>query len=159
MPKIDIENPRMGFARIKIEVDGKEILCKSVSYGDSMERGNVEGNARMSLGVTDGMYKADECELELYMAEYAELIDAFGEKFYTKNFDVSIAFEKSGDGGSGNANEGKLTKDELVGCRFTKRAAQDQSGTDGLTRRLTCQPTYVKFNGKNPLPTMPQGAK
>ncbi|MCD0156012.1 hypothetical protein [Deinococcus sp. 6GRE01] len=151
MPKIDIENSRLGFAQIRVEVDGKEILLKSVSYGDAMERSQIEGNAQMSLGMSAGMYKADDGEIEVYADEFAELVEAFGEKFYTKPFDISVTFEPEGTT--------KLTKDEIIGCRWNKRGVSDQTGSDALTRTLGYTAAYVKFGGKNPLPNMPDGAK
>ena len=151
MPKIDTKNPRLTFARIKIEVDGKEILARSISYGDSIERGDIEGNARMALGVSDGMYKTDEGELTVYADEYAEIVDAFGDKFFEKDFDVSVAYEKLGSS--------KLTKDELIGCRWTKRGVSDEAGGDALTRTLGFKPHYIKMNGRAPLSKMPEGAK
>lgn len=151
MPKIDIENPRITFARVVIKVDGSEILAKSIQYGDSVEFAQVEGNSRMSLGTTDGQYKADEASMELYADDAAELIERLGDKFYDKVFTVSVAFEKSGSS--------KLTQDELIGCRMTKRAVNDQSGSDALMRTFSFMPSYLKMNGKNPLSKMPTGAK
>lgn len=150
MPKIDTTNPRLTFARIKIEVDGAEILVKSISYGDSIERSDVEGNARMALGVSDGMYKTDDGELSVYADEYAEIVDKFGDKFYEKDFDIAVTYEKLGSS--------KLTKDELKGCRWTKRGVSDESGADAVTRSLGFKPAYIKMNGKNPLSKMPDGA-
>lgn len=151
MPKIDTENPRITFARVVIKVDGAEILAKSIQYGDGMEFADVEGNSQMSLGTTDGQYKADEASMELYADEAAELIETLGDKFFEKVFTVSVAFEKSGSS--------KLSQDELVGCRMTKRAVNDQSGSDALTRTFSFKPSYVKFQGKNPVSKMPTGAK
>lgn len=153
MPKIDTENPRLTFAQVRVEVKGLEILVKSVSYSDSMERSQIEGNAQMSLGVSAGMYKAEDGEIEVYADEFAELVEAFGDKFYTQSFDISVAFANE------NQGAGKLTNDKIIGCRWTKRGASDQAGSDALTRTLGYTPSYIQWNGKNPLPTMPNGAK
>ncbi|MFC5846737.1 hypothetical protein [Deinococcus petrolearius] len=151
MPKIDIENPRITFARLTVTVGSTEILLRSISYSDSMERGDIEGNARMSLGVTDGMYRTDEGEIEVYADEFAVLMDAFGDGFYEKSFDVSVAYEKIGSS--------TLTKDEVIGCRWTKRSSSNETGPDALTRSLSYKPLYIRWNGKNPLSKMPDGAK
>ncbi|THF70503.1 hypothetical protein E7T06_07300 [Deinococcus sp. Arct2-2] len=148
MPKLDIENPRAGFASLVLNVDGKEFLVKSVSYSDGIDRGQIEGNARMSLGVSEGMYKAEESTLELYLAEYDEVMDAFADEFFNKAFTVTAAFESAG----------KTRTDTLVGCRWTKRSSDNQSGPDALTRSLSFLPQYIKVNGKNPLKKMPTGA-
>lgn len=148
MPKLDIDNPRAGFPSLTLTVDSKEFLVKSVSYADGIDRGQIEGNARMSLGVSEGMYKADESSLELYMGEYDEVIDAFGDDFFNKAFTVTAAYESGG----------KTRTDTLVGCRWTKRGHDNQSGPDALTRSLSFLPQYIKVNGKNPLKKMPTGA-
>lgn len=155
MPTIDIENPRITFARVTIHVDGKEILCKSISYGDSVERGDIEGNARMALGFSDGMYKTDDGEITVYAEDYATIIDAFGDKFYDKSFSVSVTYDAGTPAGGG----GKLTKDELMGCRWTKRGATNEAGGDALTRTLGFKPAYIKMNGRAPLSKMPTGTK
>ena len=149
--KIDVTDARLTFARVTITIDGSEYFAKSISYSDGMQFSEVEGNAQMSLGTTDGMYAADEGTIELYADEFAAIIDKHGDKFYEKSFDVSCAFEKKG--------QSKLTKDEIIGCRWTKRSANDTSGGDGLTRSLSYKPRYIKWNGKNPLSKMPQGAR
>lgn len=148
---IDVSDPRISFARVTITINGKEYLAKSISYSDGIQFSGVEGNAQMSLGTTDGMYSADEGTIELYADDFAALMTDMGAEFYSKSFDVSCAFEKSGSS--------QLTKDEIIGCRWTKRSANDQSGGDGLTRSLSYKPAYIKWNGVAPLKNMPTGAK
>ncbi|GGL15893.1 hypothetical protein [Deinococcus radiotolerans] len=150
MPKIDITDPRITFARVTINVDGEEIFAKSISYSDGTQFSQVEGNAGMSLGTTDGLYAADEGTISLYADEAAQVVEKFGDKFYEKTFTVSVAYEKSGSS--------QLTKDELIGVRWTKRSVNDQSGGDGLTRDFSYKPAYIKWNGKNPRSKMPAGA-
>lgn len=153
MPKIDTANPRITFARLKMAL-GKtnELLLKSVSYGDSMERGDIEGNAQMSLGVSAGIYKADDGEIEVYDDEYRQILEEFGDEFYDREFDITVTYE--------HANKpGDINTDVLVGCRFTKRGVSHSSGTDALTYTLGYKPAYVKFGNKAPLKNMPTGAK
>lgn len=153
MPTIDTKNPRITFARLKMALDKvSELLLKSVSYGDGMERGDIEGNARMALGVSEGIYKADEGEIEVYDAEYRQILEAFGDEFYEREFDITVTYEVAD-------KPGDLNTDVLVGCRFTKRGVSHSSGADGLTYTLGYKPAYVKFGNKNPLKNMPQGAK
>lgn len=152
MPKIDLENTRAGYASIVLTVDGKEVnVSKSIGYGDGITRGKIDGNARMSLGYSDGSYMADDGTMELYLAEYDEMVDAFGGQIYTKSFTVSVAYVVGG----------KTRTDTLIGCRFKKREGSNAAGSDALTRTLTFDVLYVKVNGKNPLPDaqMPKGAK
>lgn len=152
MTKLDIKDPRLTFASLTLEVNGKEIMIKSVSYGDGLERGTVDGNARMALGVTEGLYKAEDGEIELYEKEFREMLDAFGEDFYEKDFDISAAYASKGTGG-------KTVKDEVIGCYWKNRGASHQSGTDGLVYKIGYSASYVKFGGKNPMKNMPDGAK
>lgn len=150
MAKINLDDPRIAFGRVTIKVDGQEYMARTISYSDNMEFSDVEGNARMSAGTTDGVYKTDEGSLEVYAEEFAEIIEAFGEDFYGKRFEIGVAYEKQGSS--------KLTQDTLVKCRWTKRAANDQAGPDGLVRPMSFKPAYIKWNGKMPLKNMPAGA-
>lgn len=150
MPTLDTANVRRGFASIKITVGTTEVLVKSISYGDSMDRGDIEGNAQMALGVSEGMYKADEATMDLYMDDFDHLVDNMPNGWYETEFEVIIVI---GEGAS------KTRTDTLKGCRMTKRAASDQSGPDALTRSVSFKPIYISVNGKYPLKNMPQGAK
>lgn len=158
MPKIDTKDPALTFAQVRLTIDdNREIFAKSVSYGDGMEFADVEGNQQMAAGTTAGMYKTDEGTLELYLDDYADLLDAFGDEFYRQTFTVSVAYEYANVG----RNEGKLKADILYGCRFTKRGSNYQSGSDGLTKSLSFKPLYVAEGGHNPLPSaaMPTGTQ
>lgn len=158
MPKIDTTDPALSYAQVRLSVDSiREIFAKSVSYGDGMEFADIEGNQQMAAGTTAGMYKADEGTLELYLDDYAELLELFGDEFYRKTFTVSVAYDYAAAGRS----DGKLQADELIGCRFTKRGSNYQSGSDGLTKSLGFKPMYVKEGGHNPLPSaaMPTGTQ
>jgi hypothetical protein len=123
-------------------------LVKAVDYSDSIEYSEIEGNARMSLGTSEGMYRTDEASMELYLAEFDEVQDTFAEKMYSKRFTVTAAYTIGG----------KTRTDTLVGCRWVKRTASNQTGADALTRTLPFKPAYIKWNGKNPLEKMPAGA-
>ncbi|GGR00301.1 hypothetical protein [Deinococcus ruber] len=150
MPTIDTANVRRGFASIKITIGTTEVIVKSISYGDGMDRGDIEGNARMSLGVSEGMYKADEATADLYMDDFDALMDAMKDGYYEDSFEVVVVI---GEGA------GKTRTDTLKGCRMTKRAASDQSGPDALTRSVSFKPLYITVNGIAPLKNMPTGTK
>lgn len=155
--KIDTENPRLTFAQIRLTVDTvKEILAKAIDYADGVEFADVEGNAAMAVARTAGIYRADECTLEVFLDEYKQILDAFGDEFFTKPFEVNVAYDYSGLN-----SEYKISNDVLMGCRFTKRASSNQAGPDALTRTLSFKPMWIKSDGHLPLPAamMPTGAK
>lgn len=137
------------FAQAILKIDGLELNIKMKSYGDTMDIGDVEGASQMTTGRTAGQYKTDDCEVEMYAEDFAELVEKFGEEMYNKTFTVTNTYEKLGDS--------KLTQDELIKCRFNKRAANDQTGPDATTRTVGFKPVFIRWNGKNPLKTMPKG--
>ena len=150
--KIDTANPRLTFSQIKISIDSsQDIYAKSIQYGDSMERAEVEGNGQIAAGVTAGMYKTDEAQIELYAEEFAALLEQFGDGFYSKPFTVTVSYVYD-DG------KGVLKSDVLKACRWTKRAA-NQTGADALTRTLSYKPHWIEWNGKRPLSKMPAGTQ
>lgn len=158
MPKIDITDPALTYAQVRLTLGSvRDVFAKSVSYGDSMEFADVEGNQQMAAGTTAGMYKTEESSIELYLDDYAQLLEEYGENFYRQTFEVTVAYEYAAAG----IGAGKMQADVLVGCRWTKRSSSYQTGSDGLTKSLSFKPLYVKEGGKNPLPSaaMPTGTQ
>lgn len=149
--KFDPNNDKIAFMQTTLKAAGMELSCKQVSYGDSMEFAEIEANSQMSLGTTSGIYRTDESTLEIYADDFADLMDKHGEKFYSTRFEITNTYEKLGDS--------KLSIDTLVAVRFVKRSVNDQTGPDGLTRTVAIKPAYIRWNGKDPLPNMPAGAK
>lgn len=149
--KFSIDDDAIAFAQSTLKVDGKEYSIKTSSYGDSVERADVESNSQIAIAQTAGMYKTDDSALDMFADDFGQLMEDFGDKFYTKSFEVTNAYQKRGSS--------KLTIDTLVGCRFTKRSASDSSGADPMMRNIGFKPRYIKWNGKNPFPNMPAGAK
>lgn len=138
------------YANCTLTISGKEYAAKAISYGDNVERGEVEGASRMSLGQTQGAYRTDEATFELFGPEFDRLMADFGDGFYdVKPFEITNAYEKVG--------ESSMTTDTLVKCRPLKRTGNDQAGMDPLTRTITVKPQFIKFAGKNPLNPMPKG--
>jgi hypothetical protein len=145
--KIDTENPAYSFTSLVAKIAGDEYSPKSVKYGDSMERAMVEGNHPVPLAQTRGVYKPDSGSIELYLADFIVLQKKLGKKFYDTVFQVTVSY----------AEEGSDTiTDTLVGCRFTKREADNSQGNEALTRPLEFQPLYIKWNGEEPFEKMPR---
>lgn len=140
------------YAQSILKIDGVEYSIKTKSYGDNVEFTDVDGSSAVSVGRTQGMYKTDEASIEMHADDYADLIEKFGEQFFLKAFTVTNTYLVTG-------TDSKLSQDELVRCRFTKRAASDSSGAEALTRTLSIKPLIIRWNGKNPLPAemMPKG--
>ncbi len=149
--KFSTDTDAISFAQTTFKIDGVEYTIKTISYGDSLERGDVEGNSQMVLRQTKGMYKTDDSAVDMFADDFAALIKKLGAKFYSTSFPVTNAYQKIGDS--------ELTIDTLVGCRFTKRSASDSSGADALMRNVGIKPRYIKWNGVNPLENMPTGAQ
>lgn len=138
------------YANATLTMRGKEYAGKAVSYGDNIERADVEGASRMAVGQTQGGYKTDEAVIELFGPEFDRFMADVGEGFYdVEPFEITNAYEKVG--------ENTMQTDTLVKCRPVKRASNDQAGIDPLTRTITVKPRYIKFAGKNPLKPMPKG--
>lgn len=140
----------VSYANCTLTIRGKEYAAKAVSYGDSINRSDVEGASRMSLGQTQGSYTTDEATFELYASEHDRLLADVGEGFYdVEPFEITNAYEKVGTT--------QMQTDTLVKCRPVKRTGSDSAGSDAMTRTLTVKPLYIKFAGKNPLKPMPKG--
>ena len=138
------------YANCTLTIRGKEYAAKAVSYGDNVERAEVEGASRMSLGQTQGSYKTDEAIFELFGPDFDRLMQDVGDGFYDlEPFEITNAYETLG--------QTKMTTDTLVKCRPLKRTANDQAGIDPLSRTVTLKPLYIKWAGKNPLKVMPKG--
>jgi len=149
--KFSTESDAISFSQTTMKIDGIEYTVKTVGYGDSVERSDVEGNSQIVLRTTRGMYKVDDGSLDMYADDFADLMEKLKATFYEVSFTLTNAYQVVGDS--------KLTIDTLVGCRFTKRSASDSAGADALTRNLGFKPRYIKWNGYNPFSNMPAGAE
>lgn len=140
----------VSYANCTLTIRGKEYAAKAVSYGDSINRTEVEGASRMSMGRTQGAYTTDEFTVEMFASEHDQLMQDVGDGYYDMpEFEATNTYEKVGTK--------QLQTDTLVKCVPVKRAASDSAGADPLTRSLTFKPLYIKWAGKNPLNPMPKG--
>lgn len=153
--RIDTKSDTIGFADIVLKLDGEEYYAKSISYGDSMEPGDVRGNSSMALGTTRGEYQTDTGDLELFAENFYALVEKHGNLFYVKKIPIITVTYNFLDE-NGNPRDPK--NDELVGCKLTKRPA-NHSGADALTYTVGVKPMFVRWDGKDPLPPhlMPKG--
>jgi hypothetical protein len=149
MPRIDTENPELSFVNIILKIDGDEVTAKSVSYSDSVERAMKRGNHPVPLGMTQGEY-SPEASLTLYRSDFDPLLKKYGTNFYTKGFTVVVQYAYVG---------GDTVQDELIGCRWKKRESGGSQGSDALEVSSELDLLYIKWNGQDPWPKMPQAQR
>ena len=146
--KVDTTSTAHSFAQVKITIDSKEYYAKGISYGDKIASMMVRGNSPVPLSSTVGEYSADAGNVDLYLSDFYEIQKSLGTKFYEKRFTVSVSY---------SVQDGDTFTDTLVGCRFTARPQNHQSGGDALTVQVGLEPQYIKFNGQLPFSKMPNG--
>lgn len=96
------------------------------------------------LGRTKGDLKA-EGSLTTYLEEWKELLDALGDGYMEKSFDITVSY----------AEDGRPTvTDKLRGCRIKKVEESHSQGTDGLTMKIDLHILWIEFGGKKPLKKM-----
>jgi len=149
--KFSLDGEAASFVHTTLKIGNVEYTVKTYSYGDSIERGDVDGNSRIVLAQTAGIYKTDDSSLDMFADDFALLMDTVKATFYEASFTITNAYQKHGDS--------KLTIDTLLGCRFTKRGASDSSGSDPLMRNIGFKPRVIQWNGHNPFSQMPTGLK
>ena len=157
--KVDTTSNAHSFAQVKITiVDGGgpnngEFYAKGISYGDKISSMDVRGNSPVALSSTVGEYAADDGNIDLYLADFYAIQDKLGTSFYEKRFTVTVSYAALSTTGA----LGDTFTDTLVGCRFTSRPQNHQSGGDALTVQVGLKPQYIKFSGKAPFSVMPKG--
>lgn len=135
------------FSSVELDADGDRINgFKSVEYGDNVERGDVRGNKPWSLGMTRGQYKVDDPSVEMYRADFEELVRKFGSGFYTRQFRLLVSYSNDGQA---------VTTDTLVRCRFKKRNNSHSQGSDPLTVKVDLDCEGILWNGVPPFPDFP----
>lgn len=140
-----INGHRYSYASIEADVNGKKFYGhKEISYSQDLEPGEVRGAHSQVLGRTKGDLKA-EGSLTTYLEEWKELLDALGDGYMEKSFDITVSY----------AEDGRPTvTDKLRGCRIKKVEESHSQGTDGLTMKIDLHILWIEFGGKKPLKKM-----
>jgi len=141
-----IQGKRHSFSTIRLKVNGKDrIGFKSLDYDDELEEGEMRGAGSELLGTTEGDYKCT-ASATFFRKEFDLMIADMGDGFYQQRFPIVVFREANpGDG---------VSKDELIGCRFKKSAANDAQGADPSEVKVDISLFYIIRNGKLPLKNM-----
>lgn len=136
-----IQGLRYDHSSAEINVNGKVVAgVKEISWSQDLEPGEVEGTYAHSVGDTRGRYKA-EAKLVMFQAEAQELVDALGEGYMEKKFDIVVNYGEDGQ---------PLLTRTLLGCRI-KKDEEGSSGADPNEVSFDLRVLMVLKNGKKPL--------
>lgn len=140
-----INGHRYSYASIEADVNGKKFYGhREISYSQDLEPGEVRGAHSQLLGRTKGELKA-EASLTTYMEEWKELLDALGDGYMEKSFDITVSY----------AEDGRPTvTDKLRGCRIKRVEESHSQGTDALAVKIDLHVLWIEFGNKKPLKKM-----
>ncbi len=125
------------FAELSIKVGAyKTIGFKSINFSESVERGKVRGTGMRKLALTPGELDAD-ASLELYQADWFELLELLGDGYMKARFPVHVDF----------SNEAEVHSVDLGGVQIKKVDDSHSQGTDPLTVKLDLDVMSVKRDG------------
>lgn len=145
VPLINGEYP--DWASTEIILVGKPRILggfKAINYSHNLEPGEIRGNGSPQLiGRTLGEYKA-EGDMELYLPQDKQLLDALGDGYMAVSFDIIVAYRLP--------NQSTPTRDEILGCRLTSGESNLTQGTDGLARKRKLHVMLLRENGRDPFP-------
>ncbi len=126
-----------GWAEVVLNVAGLLIRgVKAINYSESVERGKVRGTSQRKLALTSGEHDA-EGDLELYMADWYDLLLALGDGYMTRTFAISVSY----------ANGTDVRTDELTGVRIKKIGNSHAQGNEPLTIKLDLDIMRLKRSG------------
>lgn len=144
-----INGVRYQFASIELKLNGQIYLgCKSINYSRIRTRGWARGTSPDPLAKTRGTNEY-KCDVELYLAEHAALVDAlalqgaltgggFGDVFFT----VDVFYGESAF---------STLHDTIIGCTLDSNDSSNSEGSDALTRKSELNPVKILWNGNDDL--------
>lgn len=139
-----INGVRYSYSSIKLTVNGKQIVGhKEVSYKQSKEPGHVRGAHPEKLGRTQGDLE-NEASLSLYEEEWNELLDALGDGYMDKVFDITVVYAT-------NEDVTRIATDKILGCQIKDIDKSRSQGNEGLEVKLELDVMEIHLNGKKPL--------
>jgi len=132
-----INSVAYGWAEVVLNVAGLSIRgVKAINYSESVERGKVRGTSQRKLALTSGEHDA-EGDLELYMADWYDLLIALGDGYMMVPFAISVSYTNLAD----------FHTDELVGVRIKKVGNAHAQGNEPLTIKLDLDVMRLKRDG------------
>lgn len=144
-----INGHRYSWASIEIEVKGMPYVgITQLSYGSSLEPGEVFGSDSSRMGRTPGTSK-HHCSFEMLRREWNHLIAALGDGFGREAFTITVALDerlKTNRDVSDDDVEG-LTLDTLYGCRVVDVETGGADGPEALVVQVTVDPDEILYGG------------
>ena len=126
-----------GWAEVVLSVAGMSIRgVKAINYSESVERGKVRGTSQRKLALTSGEHDA-EGDIELYMADWYDLLALLGDGYMTIPFAISVSFTNNYD----------FHTDDLVGVRIKKVGNAHAQGNEPLTIKIDLDIMRLKRDG------------
>ena len=126
-----------GWAEVVLNVAGLLIRgVKAINYSESVERGKVRGTSQRKLALTSGEHDA-EGDIELYMADWYDLLTALGDGYMMVPFAISVSYTNLAD----------FHTDELVGVRIKKVGNAHAQGNEPLTIKIDLDVMRLKRDG------------
>ncbi|SRR5258708_5953320 len=110
---------------------------KSLNAKDSLVPTKVRGAAAEPIGRTRGDYDS-EGDMELYVQQAFQLLQALGQGYKEQTFDISYSFAE--------ANLDTITH-QLLGCRIQEVDSSNAVGTDASTLKFTLSIMKILFGG------------
>jgi hypothetical protein len=138
-----INGARCSWADIEIKINRVRALAvQEITYNSKLEPGVVRGAGTRVLGRTRGQ-EEHEGSITLLKEEAQELIDALGDGFGEKAFDIVVSY-RLGD----ESTVAKYSQDTLLGCRIKSPDQSLQQGTDAVKVKFELSVMDVLYNGK-----------
>lgn len=136
-----------GHSSIILKLDNERFYgFKSISYGDSRERGKIYGAARHAgpRGRTAGKYTTEPVAVSMEKESAKTLRDALaarstsGTSFGNVEFQIVVQYEEGA----------KVVTDTIERCTWTKVAAKSEEGADGVYEEIEFDCMFILWNGK-----------
>lgn len=129
---------RHDFSSAEINVNGQLFNgIRALNYGHGLDPGELRGNRAPTIGRTRGKYAA-EGDMEVYLAEYQQLILTLGSGYMERSFNIVASYNELGQ---------DLVTDMLIGCRIKKASKPFQEGNEPLVVRVELHVMELRENG------------
>ena len=134
------------FAEFSVTIAGQLFNGFSeFNYTQSVEHGEVYGNAPEKLGNTLGQIKA-EGNFGLYLPQYDNLLSILGDGWMGIQVPILIQYFPAGL---------PLREDQIVGARFKSSAGNNQKGSDASMKKIDFTAFKIIENCIGPLSCIP----
>lgn len=127
------------FASVEVKASDGNIYIgvKGVNFKDSLKPTKVRGTNAEPIGRTRGDYDS-EGDIEFYEQQGHQFLQALGNGYKEKSFDVFVTFSETGL---------DTIQHQLIGCRIEEVDSSNAQGTDASTLKFTLNIMKIKFDG------------